>query len=242
MKLFSEVKRSFEIITSDRFWFFKIVFAALLLINPLLLVAVISQDLKLGYWVMAINALTFWLPLGFTMEVLRRARHGTLARLGLPSWELKQWPTYLREGGIKFFISFFTLIFPSAVWIAGWVIFSGILEKPALAALAAPLIFFFTIPFCAVGCCRWLDSRDLPAAALDYRANLEHYRIRWSEYSIATLVLIGLNTVGNSLIFTLPFVTVFGLCLVDTWFGSIYADSVRMDDAPRVSLEREKVC
>ena len=227
MQFFSEIKRSFEIIVSDRFWLVKLLFAAVLLINPLLLVAALNGDRLLLCWTAGLNLLTFWLPLGYTMEVLRRARNDTIANLGLPSWDLKHWGAYVREGAVKFFIAIFTLILPSGAWIAACGLVFNALGRPALTGMAAPFIFFFTIPLCAVGCCRWLDSRDLMSAALDYRVNFDYYRLRWSEYSIAMLILMGLSTLGNSFIFTLPLITVFSLCVVDTWFGPIYADSAK---------------
>jgi len=227
MEIFTEIKRSFEIIFSDRSWLVKLVIAAVLLINPLVLVGALNEDKRLLYWSMGVNALSFWLPLGYTMEVLRRSRNGTIAELGLPSWNLKHWSTYVREGAVKFAIAIFTLIVPSAAWIAGCALIFDLLGQPALIGTASPFVFFFTIPLCAVGCCRWLDSGDLMSAALDYRVNFDYYRLRWCEYSIATLLLMGLNTIGNSFILTLPFVTIFGLCVVDTWFGPIYADSAR---------------
>lgn len=226
MEIFKEIKRSFEIIVSDRTWLIKLLFAGLLLINPVVIYAALSGDRFLLYGMIGLNSLTFWLPLGYTMEVLRRARAGTFADLGLPSWGLNHWSTYVREGGIKLFIAFFTLILPSGVWIAACAIVLSGLRQPALIGMAAPFIFFFTIPLCAIGCCRWLDGADVMSSALDYRINFDFYRMRWSEYSIATLLLTGLNTMGSSFILTLPFITVFGLCLVDTWFGPIFADSV----------------
>jgi uncharacterized protein DUF4013 len=227
VQFFTEIKRSFEIIFSDRGWLLKLFLAGVLLINPVLIISALEGNSPLLFWMMGVNALTFWLPLGYMMEVLRRARQGTIANLGLPSWEIKYWSGYLRDGAAKFFIAIFTLILPSAAWIVLCsVLFKGI-QQPALAGMAAPFVFFFTVPLCAVACCRWLDGGDLMSAALDYRANFDFYRLRWSEYSIATLILLGLNTLGNSFILTLPLITVFGLCLVDTWFGPIYADSAK---------------
>ncbi len=225
MQIFIEIKRSFEIITEDRAYVGKLLFVAILLINPLVIVALLNGDRFLLCWMAGMNLLTFWFALGYTMEVLRRARNGTIANLGLPSWELKHWGIYAREGGVKFFIALFTLILPSGVWIAACALVFRALGQPALVGMAAPFVFFFTIPLCAIACCRWLDSGDLMSSALDYRINLDFYRLRWSEYSIATLLLLGLNTLGNSFILTLPFVTTFSLCLVDTWFGPIFADS-----------------
>lgn len=236
MPLFSEIKRSFEIIVSDRAWFPKLVLAAVLLINPVVILAALNRNTAVMAWSMGFNAVTFWLPLGYTMEVLRRARRGTLAELGLPSWELKYWGVYVREGAVKFIIALFTLILPSGLWIVFCVIVFGVLGQQPLASMAIPFIFFFTIPFCAVGCCRWLDSGDVLGAALDYRANLELYRLRWSDYSVATMILMGLNTIGNSFVLTLPFVAVFGLCLVDTWFGPIYAASAKQSAQPAHNL------
>lgn len=227
MQYFGEIKRSFEIIVSDRSWLVKLLFAAILLINPVVIIAALNGDRMLFLSMTGLNALTFVLPLGFTMEVLRRSRNGTIGEQGLPSWEFKNWAVYAREGFFKFIIAFFTLILPSGVWIAGCVLFFNALGQPALVGMAAPFIFFFTIPLCAVGCCRWLDTGDLMSAALDYRVNVDFYRLRWSDYSIATLILLGWSSLGNSFVLTLPFITVFGLCMVDTWFGPIYADSAR---------------
>ncbi|MBV9464008.1 MAG: DUF4013 domain-containing protein [Verrucomicrobiae bacterium] len=227
MPTFQEVKRSFSIVTGDRDWMAKLSFGAVLLLNPILLLAVLGNHTTLAWITLGLNVASFWFPLGYTMEVLRRARRGTFATEGLPSWGWKHWPVYFREGAVKFCIAFFTLIFPSVVWIFISVMLLNWMSVGHLVAMVAPLVFFFTLPFCAIACCRWLDTGDLWSSALDYRSNLTFYRLRWMEYSIATLFVIGLNTIGNSLVLTLPFILIFGLCLVDTWFGPIYADSAQ---------------
>ncbi len=51
-----------------------------------------------------------------------------------------------------------------------------------------------------------------------------------------------MNSVTTAFFYTIPFGAVFGLCLVDTWFGPIYAESVATDERPPArKRERESV-
>ena len=52
----------------------------------------------------------------------------------------------------------------------------------------------------------------------------------------------GVNAITTSFFYTIPFGAVFGLCLVDTWFGPIYAETVAGEErAPAPVAERESV-
>jgi hypothetical protein len=91
-----------------------------------------------------------------------------------------------------------------------------------------------------------LRSRLLPLAGreLDHelrpelRCQLGDFRSRWKDFLLASFILTGINTVTTGLFYTIPFAAVFGLCLVDTWFGPIYADAVK-EEVPSVSTGRE---
>jgi hypothetical protein len=84
----------------------------------------------------------------------------------------------------------------------------------------------FVIPFCGVACCRWLDGASVLSCALNYRENLRMFRKGSPDYLIAAAFIVGVNSITTAFFYTIPFGAVFGLCLVDTWFGPIYADSV----------------
>ena len=46
-----------------------------------------------------------------------------------------------------------------------------------------------------------------------------------------------MNSITTAFFYTIPFGAVFGLCLVDTWFGPIYAETVaaeKLPDKPRL--------
>jgi len=210
-----------------------------LLINPFLVAfaptyftGLIDPDLSIGWvttvfpYILIFNVLSFWFPLGFTYEVLRRARSGNKAQL--PDWSFSLLGRYAREGSVKLFISLFTLILPVLIWVglcAGIFHFALGLPLSMLSLMIHP-IFLFTIPFCAIGCCRWLDGESVWKSAFDYPTSLSIFGRRWKEFLIASAFLTGVNQVTTSLFYTIPFAAVFGLCLVDTWFGPIYASAV----------------
>ena len=50
-------------------------------------------------WILAFNVLSFWFPLGFTYEVLRRARTGRGVQL--PDWEWGRLGVFAKEGAVK---------------------------------------------------------------------------------------------------------------------------------------------
>ena len=52
------------------------------------------------------------------------------------------------------------------------------------------------------------------------------FRKGCSDYLIAAAFIVGVNAITTAFFYTIPFGAVFGLCLVDTWFGPIYAESV----------------
>ena len=105
-----------------------------------------------------------------------------------------------------------------------------------------PPIMLFVIPFCGVACCRWLDGASVPDCALNYAENWRLFRRGWKDYLLASAVIVGVNSITTAFFYTIPFGAVFGLCLVDTWFGPIYAESVATDErAPARIAERESV-
>ncbi len=239
MDLFTDLKNGFAAITSDRWWWAKILFGGFLLINPALLVlgpmAFLPDPepwIKPPDWatpvffgVLFFNVLTFWIPLGFTFEVLRRARTGSAPQL--PSWGFAHWRTYIQEGAVKLVLAITTLLLPVGLWVFGcYVLFIHVLGLPAFVlGLAYVPGLWFAIPFCGVACCRWLDGATVADCALNYVANGRIFARRGGEFLIASTFLTGLNAVACSLWYTIPFAAVFGLCLVDTWFGPIYADA-----------------
>ena len=109
-------------------------------------------------WILGFNVLSFWFPLGFTYEVLRRARTGRGVQL--PDWRWDRLGVFAKEGSVKLVIAVFTLIVPAALWMgASYGIFMVLLGLPDdLLTMAVPPIMLFVIPFCGVGCCRWLDG------------------------------------------------------------------------------------
>jgi hypothetical protein len=181
-------------------------------------------------WVLGFNVLSFWFPLGFTYEVLRRARTGRGRQL--PEWSWGVLPRYAYEGSVKLFIAVFTLLLPAAAWMSAcYGIFVGLLGLPAsLLSMFVPPLMLLVIPYCGVGCCRWLDGASLLNSALNYAENWRLFRRGWKDYLIATAFIVGVNAISTSLFYTIPFGAVFGLCLVDTWFGPIYAETAMGDE------------
>ena len=242
---FSDIKNGFRQILADPGWVGKIVLGGCLLINPLLIIMVPFAAGGTGTFAgkvmivaLLVNVLTFWFPLGFTFEVLRRARAGQGAQL--PDWGLELLPRYAKEGAIKLLISCSTLILPVLVWtyLAHYIFIRHLGFPVETLGNLLPPIFLFSIPFCAVACCRWLDGAPVLSCAFDYAENFRLFRKAWLDYLIASAFLVGLNAVTMSLTYTIPFGMVFGLCIVDTWFGPIYAESV-LAERPTGSTERE---
>ncbi|MDD4933224.1 MAG: DUF4013 domain-containing protein [Methylacidiphilaceae bacterium] len=228
---FRDIRTGFATLFADRFWFPKIVLGGLLLINPVLLLVLPKsiggwtqhQSLLLG--LLITNVCSFWLALGFTYEVLRRARFG---REQLPEWSGRVLRQYLREGAVKFTISLTTLLLPLFAWVATcYGLFVRLLGLPVnLLSLFIPFGSWLAVPFCAVACCRWLDGAAVSACALDYRENFRLFWNKRADFLIASAFLGGLNAILMSFFYTIPFALFFGLCLVDTWFGPIYASAV----------------
>mgnify|MGYP000870998827 CR=1 FL=1 len=246
MELFEDLKKGFRTIIADPWWWLKILLAGFLLINPLLIILGIkmlgnaeaghtseSWEMPVFFGALAFNVLSFWFPLGFTYEVLRRARFATAAQL--PDWGLDKWGTYAVEGSVKLVIAIFTLLLPVGIWMGMCLlIFVKLLggSTAFLSMMYAPAMLV-AIPFCGVACCRWLDGAGVLDAALNYKRNLEILFSRGKEFLLASLFLTGFNTVACAFIYTIPFAAVFGLCMVDTWFGPIYASSPLSEDKAR---------
>ncbi|CAB4243526.1 conserved membrane protein of unknown function [Methylacidimicrobium sp. AP8] len=233
---FRDIRAGFAKIFADRFWFPKIFLGGFLLINPILLSLApkaggwLAQHKTLAVSLLAVNVSSFWFSLGFTFEVLRRARFGGRQ---LPEWNFHVLGQYLREGAVKFVISLTTLLLPLVLWIAFchglFIRLLGL--SPQLLSLFVPLGSWLAVPFCAVACCRWLDGASVFACALDYRENLRIFWKHRGDFLIASAFLGGLNAILMSLFYTIPFALFFGLCLVDTWFGPIYASAVETGSA-----------
>ncbi|MDD5262408.1 MAG: DUF4013 domain-containing protein [Methylacidiphilales bacterium] len=235
MQGFEDIKNGFTRILGDKNWPWKILLAGFLLINPFLLALAPSYFAGVGPdWVrpaflgaLAFNILSFWFPLGFTYEVLRRARTGKGKQL--PDWNIHRLPRYAKEGSIKLILAITTLILPAALWMGlCYLVFIWLLDMPqALLPLFLPPIMLFVIPFCAVACCRWLDGASVLNCALNYKENWRMLNAGLPDYLITSAFLVGVNAVTTSLFFTIPFAAVFGLCLVDTWFGPIFARTAK---------------
>ncbi len=114
------------------------------------------------------NVLSFWFPLGFTYEVLRRAPHGprnAAARLE------PRLPGQVRERGAR--SSSCWRSSPCCCprrrgWARAYAIFIQLLGLPvSLLSMFVPPIMLFVIPFCGVACCRWLDGASVLDCALN---------------------------------------------------------------------------
>jgi hypothetical protein len=224
---FSDQKDGFRQIMSDPRWLAKMLIGGFLLINP----AYFSSHApawvaRVFPWILGFNAVTFWFPLGFTFEVLRRARIGR--GIQLPDWEFNRLGVFAKEGAIKLVIAVFTLILPAALWMSAcYALFVAALGLPStLLTLFLPPIMLFVIPFCGVACCRWLDGASVLGCALNYAENFRLFRKGCPDYLIAAAFIVGVNSITTAFFYTIPFGAMFGLCLVDTWFGPIYAESV----------------
>ena len=231
---FRDHKNGFRQILADPHWLAKVMLGGFLLINPFLVA--LAPGYFSGHasawvtvvfpWILAFNVLSFWFPLGFTYEVLRRARSGHA--WPLPDWQWTRLAVFAREGAVKLMLAVTTLLLPTAIWMGGcYALFIRLLGlPPALLTLFIPPILLFVIPFCGVACCRWLDGASVLSCALDYGENLRLFRRGWQDYLLAAAFIVGVNAVTTAFFYTIPFGAVFGLCLVDTWFGPIYAESV----------------
>lgn len=233
---FLDIRAGFITLFADRFWFPKIFLGGLLLINPFLLalapkrIGEFTQHKVLLFSLLALNICSFWFALGFTYEVLRRARFG---KPQLPEWKFSVVGQYLREGAVKFAISLSTLLLPLFAWVAfSYGFFIQFLGLPRnLLSLFIPFGSWLVVPFCAVACCRWLDGASVSACALDHRETFRLFWKRRGDFLIASAFLTGLNAILMSLFYTIPFALFFGLCLVDTWFGPIYASIVEKESS-----------
>jgi hypothetical protein len=245
---FREQKDGFRQILSDPHWLAKVMLGGFLLINPFLVAlapAYFSGHApawvaRIFPWLFGFNVLSFWFPLGFTYEVLRRARTGRGVQL--PDWEWSRLGTFAKEGAVKFTLAIFTLILPAALWMgATYAIFMRILGLPNdLLSMAAPPIMLFVIPFCGVACCRWLDGASVLSCALNYVENFRLFRKGCPDYLIASAFIVGVNSITTAFFYTIPFGAVFGLCLVDTWFGPIYAETVARSGEKSVTRKQSE--
>jgi hypothetical protein len=244
MRRFSDLKHGLQQLTADPHWLAKVLLGGFLLINPFLLAlapAYFSPAppawIKAAFpWLLVFNVLSFWFPLGFTFEVLRRARTGRGTQL--PEWRPDLLKRYAYEGMIKFILACATILLPAGIWIAiVYLVFvCGLRLHPSTLSLLAGPAMWLVIPFCAVACCRWLDGVPVWNCALNYRENWRIFRKGLPDYLIASAFLMGVNAVTNGLFYTIPFAAVFGLCMVDLWFGPIYAEIV--DGATRADENR----
>ena len=243
---FPDLKNGWRQILSDPHWLAKVLLGGFLLINPFLVAlapAYFSGHAPLWVkavfpWILGFNVLSFWFPLGFTYEVLRRARTGRGVQL--PDWRWDRLGVFAREGSVKLVIAVFTLILPAALAMGAFYgLFIDLLGLPmGLLSMFLPPVMLLVIPFCGVGCCRWLDGASVLDAALNYPANLRAFRKGLPDYLLAAAFIVGVNSITTAFFYTIPFGAVFGLCLVDTWFGPIYAETVtRNVEKPRAKAE-----
>jgi len=246
---FSDQKDGFRQILSDPHWLAKVLLGGFLLINPFLVAlapAYFSGEgpgwvREVFPWILGFNVLSFWFPLGFTFEVLRRARTGRGVQL--PDWQWNRLGVFAREGAVKLTLAVFTLLLPAALWMgAVYGLFMCALGLPDdLVTLAIPPIMLFVIPFCGVACCRWLDGAPVLSCALNYKENFRLFRKGCPDYLIAAAFIVGVNSITTAFFYTIPFGAVFGLCLVDTWFGPIYAGTVAGNLELRTKNEELKI-
>jgi len=245
---FADQKEGFRQILSDPYWPAKVLLGGFLLINPFLvaLAPAFFSGTAPGWvkavfpWILAFNVLSFWFPLGFTFEVLRRARTGRGVQL--PDWRWNKLGVFVKEGAVKLVLAVTTLLIPVGLWLGTiYTIFVYLLGLPVdLLSMFVPPIMLFVIPFCGVACCRWLDGASVLDCALNYAENFRLFRKGCPDYLIASAFIVGVNAITTSFFYTIPFGAVFGLCLVDTWFGPIYAESVSTSQKPTVERKPAK--
>src|SRR5471032_2249927 len=107
MTRFSDQKDGFRQILSDPHWAAKVLLGGFLLINPFLVALAPAYFSGHGPdwvarvfpWILGFNVVSFWFPLGFTYEVLRRARTGRGVQL--PDWEMSRLGVFAKEGSVK---------------------------------------------------------------------------------------------------------------------------------------------
>jgi hypothetical protein len=244
---FIDQKDGFRQILSDPHWLAKVLLSGFLLINPFLVA--LAPAYFSGHapawvttvfpYILGFNVLSFWFPLGFTYEVLRRARTGRGVQL--PDWSFSRLGVFAKEGAVKLTLAIFSLILPAAIWMgACYALFVLALGLPAnLLTLFIPPIMLFVIPLCGVACCRWLDGASVLDCALNYRETFRLFRKGCPDYLIASAFIVGVNSITTAFFYTIPFGAVFGLCLVDTWFGPIYAETVARSE--KAAPKREAV-
>jgi hypothetical protein len=210
---FGDLKQAFRAVTRDGTWWWKV-----LLGGPMLFIPV-----------------AFLIPMGFTMEVLRRAKKNP-EKFVLPGFGLALWGRYTKEGCVKLLIASGTLLAPALAWMGFTWAVALILHIPgcerwqflieALLPFASPVAFFITIPFCAVACCRYLETEQI-GPAFDYVTNIKIYRAGFADFSIGAVVILGMNAIAQTWLFPLMWGLFFGLCVVDCWFGPIYNEAAR---------------
>src|SRR5471032_111872 len=123
MTRFSDQKDGFRQILSDPHWLAKVLLGGFLLINPFLVALAPAYFSGTGPgwvkalfpWILGFNLLSFWFPLGFTFEVLRRARTGRGVQL--PTWRWNKLGVFAREGAVKLALAVTTLLLPVAIWL-----------------------------------------------------------------------------------------------------------------------------
>ena len=182
---FSDQKNGFRKVLSDPHWLAKVLLGGFLLINPFLVAlapAYFSGQAPVWVkqvfpWILGFNVLSFWFPLGFTYEVLRRARTGRGVQL--PDWQWNRLGVFAYEGSVKLTLAIFTLLLPAGLWMgACYGLFVAVLGlPPALLSMFVPPIMLFVIPFCGVACCRWLDGASVLSCALNYKENFRLFQI-----------------------------------------------------------------
>jgi hypothetical protein len=134
-------------------------------------------------------------------------------------------------------------LIPVGIWMGLCTyVFVNLLGLPDdILSMFVPPIMLLVIPFCGVACCRWLDGEGVISCALNYPKNIRLFRHSLPDYLLASMFLIGVNAVTTAFFYTIPFAAVFGLCLVDTWFGPIYAESVQRDlEASAIRMTRHE--
>jgi hypothetical protein len=236
---FRDQKEGLQQVLSDPNWLAKVMLGGFLLINPFLVALAPAYFSGHGPgwvravfpWILGFNACSFWFPLGFTYEVLRRARIGHGPQL--PDWQWDRLGVFAYEGAVKLTLAVTTLLLPAALWLGlGYGFFVVTLGLPAtLLSLLLPPAMLLVIPFCGVACCRWLDGASVPDCALNYAENFRLFLRAWPDYLIASAFIIGVNAVTTAFFYTIPFGAVFGLFVVDMWIGPIYAESVERKPA-----------
>ena len=233
---FSDQKAGFRQILADPHWLAKVLLGGFLLINPFLVALAPTYFSGKGPvwvndvfpWILGFNVLSFWFPLGFTFEVLRRP--APVAASSCPTGAGP--PRYLRQGRRgQAHPGHLHPDHPGGSWMGADLRESACDSSvyQDLLTMAIPPIMLFVIPFCGVACCRWLDGASSSVCALD-SGELPPLSQGCPDYLLAAAFIVGVNSITTAFFYTIPFGAVFGLCLVDTWFGPIYAESVATRD------------